>query len=78
MKERLLYPDICKFLAIFLVTWAHCAQCISGEIWTNFLGGKQLDIAFNMPMFMLISGWFIDPDKMRKSNIIEFINPNSG
>ena len=73
MKERLLYPDICKFLAIFLVTWAHCAQCVSGKIWTNFLGGMQLDIAFNMPMFMLISGWFIDPDKMRKSNIIEFI-----
>ena len=73
MEKRLLYPDICKFIAIFLVTWSHSAQCVSGETWTNFLGGKQLDIAFNMPMFMLISGWFINLDKMRTANITTFI-----
>lgn len=72
MKQRLLYPDICKFLAIFLVTWSHSAQCVSGEIWTNLFGGKQLDIAFNMPLFMLISGWFLNIDKMRETKTIDF------
>lgn len=73
MNKRLLYPDICKFIAIFLVTWSHCAQIVSGETWTNFLGGIQLDIAFNMPLFMILSGWFIDIDKMRCSSAISFV-----
>lgn len=73
MAQRLLYPDICKFLAIFLVTCAHCAQCISGATYTNFLGGSTLDIAFNMPLFMIISGWFINLDKMRTTPSKEYI-----
>ena len=73
MKQRLLYPDICKFLAIFLVTCSHCAQYVSGETWTNFFFGTHLDIAFNMPLFMLISGWFINLDKMRGRKPFEFI-----
>ena len=72
MKERLLYPDICKFIAIFLVTWSHCAQCISGTTWTNFWGGSELDIAFNMPLFMLISGWFINLDKLRSTDFHKY------
>ena len=40
MTQRLLYPDICKFIAIFIVTWGHCAQCISGEVWTHLWGGE--------------------------------------
>lgn len=63
--KRLIYPDICKFIAIFLVTWSHCAQCIAGETWTNLFGGTELDIAFNMPLFMMISGWFINSQKLR-------------
>jgi fucose 4-O-acetylase-like acetyltransferase len=63
--KRLIYPDICKFIAIFLVTWSHCAQCIAGKTWTNLFGGTELDIAFNMPLFMMISGWFINPQKLR-------------
>lgn len=71
--ERLLYPDICKFVAIFIVTWSHCAQRISGMIWTNFWGGNQLDIAFTMPLFMLMSGWFVNLDKMRDIPLKEYI-----
>ena len=74
MKQRVLYPDICKFIAIFLVTWSHCAQCISGELWSNFLGGRQIDIAFNMPLFMLISGWFINLDRIRSTKALEYIS----
>ena len=72
MKGRLYYPDICKFFAIFLVTWSHCAQIISGETWANFLGGNQIDIAFNMPLFMVMSGWFINLEKNRKMSFRDF------
>lgn len=72
-KDRLVYPDICKFLAIFIVTWSHCAQRVSGMIWTNFWGGLQLDIAFTMPLFMIMSGWFINPDKMRKVKLQDYV-----
>ena len=65
MTQRLLYPDICKFIAIFLVTWSHCAQCISGQTWPDFLFGRSIDIAFNMPLFMIISGWFINLERLR-------------
>lgn len=73
VQSRLVYPDICKFLAIFLVTWSHCAQCISGETWTNFLGGHQIDIAFNMPLFMIMSGWFLNPQKLRIYKFSEYV-----
>ncbi len=74
MNQRLIYPDICKFIGIFLVTCSHCSQCISGVGWNNFLGGTHLDIAFNMPLFMLMSGWFINLDKMRKTPIGEYVS----
>ena len=73
MNQRLIYPDICKFIAIFMVTWSHCAQCIANKTYTNLLGGTKLDIAFNMPLFMIISGWFINLEKYRITNKQEFI-----
>ncbi|MBQ6941814.1 MAG: acyltransferase [Akkermansia sp.] len=72
MGQRLYYPDICKFLAIFFVTCAHSAQAISGQIWTQFLGGRSLDIAFEMPLFMLMSGWFINIDAIREGSFLHF------
>ena len=57
----------------FLVTWSHCAQSVSGLIWTNFLGGMQLDIAFNMPLFMIMSGWFISLKRLRDCDIKQFV-----
>lgn len=72
-NTRLVYPDLVKFLAIFLVTWAHSAQAVSGLTWTNFLGGRQIDIALNMPLFMLMSGWFLDPDKLRSVRVADYI-----
>lgn len=74
VTKRLLYPDICKFIAIFLVTWSHCAQCVSGQTWPNFLFGKSIDIAFNMPLFMIISGWFINLKILRETSATTYIN----
>lgn len=73
MQNRLLYPDVVKFLAIFIVTWSHSAQCVSGTIWTNFLGGTELDLAFNMPLFMIMSGWFLNLEKMRNTKVKDFV-----
>lgn len=72
-KKRILYPDIVKAIAIFIVTCSHAAQNISGVTWTNFLGGGTIDIAFHMPLFMLISGWFINPEKMRNESIVKYV-----
>lgn len=71
--QRLRYPDICKCFAIFLVTCSHSAQYISGQTWTNFMGGTSFDLAFTMPLFFLISGWFIDIDKIRNTNIVNYM-----
>jgi fucose 4-O-acetylase-like acetyltransferase len=73
MKKRLIYPDVVKFVAIFLVTWSHCAQRVAGTIWTNFWGGIEFDLAMNMPLFMLISGWFINVEKIRDSNLSDYV-----
>lgn len=73
MKPRLLYPDICKFIAIFAVTMGHCSQAISGEQYSNVLGGSGLLIAFHMPLFMLLSGWFLNFDKIRNTHFGPFI-----
>lgn len=74
IDRRLLYPDVVKFIAIFIVTWSHCAQRVAGATWTNLLGGAELDIAFNMPLFMIISGWFINPEKIRKTRVVDFVS----
>ncbi len=72
-KKRLIYPDICKFIAIIIVTASHCAQSISDEVWTNFMGGTKIDIAFNMPLFMIMSGWFVNLKKIRETNIFKYL-----
>lgn len=74
MKKRLIYPDFCKFFAIFLVTCSHCAQQIQGDTWTNFMGGTELDIAVAMPLFMLLSGWFLNLDKMRTQRAKDYVS----
>ncbi len=73
MEKRMLYPDACKSFAIFLVTCSHCAQCLSGTTWTKFLGGSEIDIAFNMPLFMIVSGWFVNPLKLRNAKITDYV-----
>lgn len=72
--QRLRYPDICKCFAIFLVTCSHSAQYLSGQTWTNFFGGTSFDLAFTMPLFFLISGWFIDIDKIRQTSVIKYVS----
>lgn len=56
-KERLLFVDMLKLLAIYLVLWGHCVQ--------QFLTSPALEndvyvyiYSFHMPLFMMLSGYF--------------------
>ena len=73
MKQRLLYPDLCKLFAIFMVTWSHCAQFVSEMNWNNLFCGTALDVMFTMPLFFLMSGWFINVNKIREARLWQFV-----
>lgn len=40
--------DLCKIMAIYMVTFAHCAQQLSGETFPNLLISKDSFISINM------------------------------
>lgn len=56
-----------------MVTWAHCAQQISGNMFPDMLLTKDMFISINMPIFMVASGFVINIDKMRNATIKEYI-----
>ena len=57
---------------MFLVTWDHASQVISNSIFNNLLGGGNL-VAVHMPLFFIISGYFIDLEKIRGAKILPFV-----
>lgn len=73
MNTRLIFPDVIKFFAIFFVTCGHCSQSIAGQPWTNMLGGTEWEIAFLMPLFMMMSGWFLNIEKIRETPLLDYI-----
>lgn len=70
---RITYIDFCKVFAMFLVTMAHCAQQLSGEIFPPLLVTKDAFISFNMAVFMTASGFVMNVDKMRISAIVDYL-----
>lgn len=74
MKTRLVYADLCKVVAIFLVTLGHCAQAISGIDFPLFLGGQGVLIPVHMPLFMMMSGYFIKPEKIRATPFLTYLS----
>lgn len=55
--ERLLWIDLLKSFAIFLVLWGHCIQHFTFDGFTD--NSIYLWIySFHMPLFMMLSGWF--------------------
>lgn len=42
MNKRIDWPDFCKFVAMFLVTFDHASQVVSNQIFNNLLGGVVL------------------------------------
>lgn len=72
IKRRLSYIDVSKVLAMFLVTWAHCAQQLSGNLFPVLLISKDSFISFNMAIFMIASGYVMNISKMRGTLLVEF------
>ena len=71
--SRFDYIDLCKVLAMFLVTWAHCAQQISGRSFPNMLLTKDVFISINMPIFMIASGFVVNLDKMKRGTVRDYL-----
>lgn len=59
MKQRILFWDITKSFAIFLVVWGHCLQNMTttGNYFSTSLTCEVI-ISFHMALFMLVSGYF--------------------
>lgn len=58
-KQRILYWDVIKAFAIFLVVWGHCLQYLqvnTERCWESNLCG--FIYSFHMPLFMMVSGYF--------------------
>lgn len=57
-KQRVLYWDVVKAFAIFLVVLGHCMQFLThdGFIWDSPL--NSFIVTFHMPLFMMVSGYF--------------------
>lgn len=69
-RERNTYFDILKGLAIFIVVLGHCLQTFYPN-WTEAAISKVI-VAFHMPLFMLVSGYFFYPSVL-KTNCSFFI-----
>lgn len=65
VTKRIEYIDVSKVVAIWLVTFAHCAQVLCGEKFPNLLVSKDSFISINMAIFMVASGFVMNLDKMR-------------
>jgi len=58
-KQRILYWDVIKAFAIFLVVWGHCLQYLQVDTercWSSYTCG--FIYSFHMPLFMMVSGYF--------------------
>ena len=73
MKQRIIYIDLCKVFAIFLVTFAHCSQQISGEKFPDLLLSKDSFIAINMAIFMICSGFFMNVEKIKATSTKDYL-----
>ncbi len=70
---RLAYLDFCKVLAIYLVTFAHCAQQLCGEKFPHLLVSKDSFISINMAIFMIASGFVLNMEKIKATPTKEYI-----
>ena len=71
-SHRFEYIDFCKVFAMFLVTWAHCAQQLNGNNFPVLLISKDSFISFNMAAFMIASGFVMNISKIRDTPFCEF------
>lgn len=59
MKERILYWDVIKCFAIFMVVWGHSIEFLQPDTskgWSDPVAAMIM--SFHMPLFMTVSGYF--------------------
>ena len=71
--RRFEYIDFCKVFAMFLVTFSHCAQQLSGCKFPDLVVSKDSFISINMAIFMISSGFVINLERMRAASIKEYL-----
>ena len=56
-NNRVLYWDVIKCIAIYLVIWQHCIRTLTtGFEWDDVV--NKWIVSFHMPFFMMVSGYF--------------------
>ena len=76
MKQRILYWDVIKFFAIFLVVYGHAIQNLNPAertLWDSPM--ETCILTFHMPLFMIVSGYFAR--SVFKKNIGEIVRASS-
>jgi len=68
-----MYIDLCKVFAIYLVTFAHCSQQISGAKFPDLLLSKDSFISINMAIFMICSGFFMNVEKIKAASTKDYL-----
>lgn len=73
-KERVLYWDVIKAFAIFMVVWGHSIQFLQPNqvrMWDSF--AERLIVSVHMPLFMMVSGYFARAiyRKSVKENVVQ-------
>lgn len=56
IKKRIVYIDILKLFAIFLVIWGHAVMHFQPDFHDSYI--FRTIYAFHMPLFMMLSGYF--------------------
>ena len=59
MGKRIVYWDVVKCFAIFMVVWGHSIEMLQpdiSKIWNDPIASTI--ISFHMPLFMTVSGYF--------------------
>lgn len=59
VKKRIVFLDVLKAIAIFLVVWGHSMQNFTTDkLYWEYDACIQVIYSFHMPLFMMISGFF--------------------
>lgn len=71
VKKRIEWIDLCKIITMSIVCYDHTLQSIAPEeaLQNSFFVGS---ISFHMPLFMLLSGYFINLERIRTDKISNF------
>ena len=70
--KRITYIDIAKIFAMFLVVYTHTAQNIAQDNYMNEIGFTSIQ-SLHMPLFMIMSGYFLNLDKLKKNIIADYL-----